>query len=195
MDARLRKQIREKYGIPFDKKIFIYGGNLGKPQGIPFLIECLKNCQDVEDAYFVIVGNGTEYSTLENFLEIENPKNVKLLKLLPKEDYDALVGACDVGLIFLDHRFTIPNFPSRLLAYMQAKVPVLAVADPNTDIGKVIVDGGFGWWCESNDTEAFENVIKQIMISDFSIAREKEYRYLIDHYSTNKAYKIIMKHI
>ena len=195
VDARLRKQIREKYGIPFDKKIFIYGGNLGKPQGIPFLIECLKNCQDVEDAYFVIVGNGTEYSTLENFLEIENPKNVKLLKLLPKEDYDALVGACDVGLIFLDHRFTIPNFPSRLLAYMQAKVPVLAVTDPNTDIGKVIVDGGFGWWCESNDTEAFENVIKQIMISDFSIAREKEYRYLIDHYSTNKAYKIIMKHI
>ena len=195
VDARLRKQIREKYGIPFDKKIFIYGGNLGKPQGIPFLIECLKNCQDVEDAYFVIVGNGTEYSTLENFLEIENPKNVKLLKLLPKEDYDALVGACDVGLIFLDHRFTIPNFPSRLLAYMQAKVPVLAVTDPNTDIGKVIVDGGFGWWCESNDTEAFENVIKQIMISDFSIAREKEYQYLIDHYSTNKAYKIIMKHI
>lgn len=195
VDARLRKQIREKYGIPFDKKIFIYGGNLGKPQGIPFLIECLKNCQDVEDAYFVIVGNGTEYSTLENFLGIENPKNVKLLKLLPKEDYDALVGACDVGLIFLDHRFTIPNFPSRLLAYMQAKVPVLAVTDPNTDIGKVIVDGGFGWWCESNDTEAFENVIKQIMISDFSIAREKEYQYLIDHYSTNKAYKIIMKHI
>lgn len=192
VDAGLRKQIREKYGIPFDKKVFIYGGNLGKPQGIPFLIECLKNCQDVEDVYFVIVGNGTEYSTLENFVEIEKPQNMKLLKLLPKEDYDTLVGACDVGLIFLDHRFTIPNFPSRLLAYMQAKVPVLAVTDPNTDIGKVIVDGGFGWWCESNDTEAFENVIKQIMISDFCIAREKEYQYLIDHYSTNKAYKIIM---
>ena len=41
-------------------------------------------------------------------------------------------------MIFLDHRFSIPNFPSRLLSYMQARVPVLAVTDPNTDIGDVI---------------------------------------------------------
>ena len=42
-----------------------------------------------------------------------------------KEDYELMISACDVGLIFLDHRFTIPNFPSRLLAYMQAGLPVL----------------------------------------------------------------------
>ena len=34
-----RNYIREKYNLPLDKPIFIYGGNLGKPQGIPFLIE------------------------------------------------------------------------------------------------------------------------------------------------------------
>ena len=31
VDAETRKQIREKYGIPLDKKVFVYGGNLGKP--------------------------------------------------------------------------------------------------------------------------------------------------------------------
>ena len=51
---------------------------------------------------------------------------MKLMQRLPKEDYDRLVAACDVGMIFLDHRFTIPNFPSRLLGYMQAGLPVLA---------------------------------------------------------------------
>ena len=60
------------------------------------------------------------------------------MKYLPKDEYDAMIGACDVGLIFLDYRFTIPNFPSRLLAYMQAKIPVLASTDPNTDVGSVI---------------------------------------------------------
>ncbi|EKC47374.1 hypothetical protein OBE_15744, partial [human gut metagenome] len=48
------------------------------------------------------------------------------MRRLPKEDYDIMVAACDVGMIFLDYRFTIPNFPSRLLSYMQAKIPVLA---------------------------------------------------------------------
>ena len=33
-----RNVIREKYGLPTDKPIFIYGGNLGKPQGIPYVI-------------------------------------------------------------------------------------------------------------------------------------------------------------
>ena len=74
---------------------------------------------------------------------------MKLMKELPKEEYDQMIASCDVGMIFLDHRFTIPNFPSRLLNYMQVKLPVLAVTDPNTDVGKVIVDGEFGWWCES----------------------------------------------
>ena len=194
VDEYTRREIRKKYGIPLDKKVFVYGGNLGKPQGIPFLIECLKKCRDIENAYFLIVGDGTEYGLLENYVGTEKPKNVKLMKRLPKEDYDTMVGACDVGLIFLDHRFTIPNFPSRLLSYMQAKLPVLACTDPNTDIGKVIVDGGFGWWCESNDAEAFMREIKKIMKSDLIITRENEYQYLIDHYSSEETYKVIMSH-
>ena len=34
-----RNYMRYKYTLPSDKPIFIYGGNLGKPQGIPFLID------------------------------------------------------------------------------------------------------------------------------------------------------------
>lgn len=193
VDAETRKQIREKYGIPLDKKVFVYGGNLGKPQGVPFLIECLRKCQDIEDAYFLIVGDGTEYGVLENYIEAEKPANVKLMKRLPKEDYDTMVGACDVGLIFLDHRFTIPNFPSRLLAYMQAKLPVLAATDPNTDIGKVIVDGGFGWWCESNDAEKVKMLIQGALATDNETAKYKGWEYLKRNYSTERSYGIIMK--
>lgn len=189
-----RKQIRKKYGIPQDKKVFIYGGNLGRPQGIPFLIECLRKAQNVEEAYFLIIGSGNEYGKLQSFVDQEKPANVKLLSLLPKEDYDSMVGACDVGLIFLDHRFMIPNFPSRLLAYMQAKLPVLAATDPNTDIGKVIVDGEFGWWCESNDSGRFVDEIKKIIKADLDAVREREYQYLLDHYTVDNAYKTIMRH-
>ena len=34
VDATTRENIRKKYDIPTNKKILIYGGNLGKPQGI-----------------------------------------------------------------------------------------------------------------------------------------------------------------
>ncbi|MCH5278299.1 MAG: glycosyltransferase family 4 protein [Christensenellaceae bacterium] len=194
VDKATRLEIRKKYGIPLDKKVFVYGGNLGKPQGIPFLINCLQK-QKRDDAYFLIVGEGSEYPKLEEFIDAEKPDNVKLMKRLPKEDYDSMVGACDIGLIFLDHRFTIPNFPSRLLAYMQAKLPVLAVTDPNTDIGKVVVDGGFGWWCESDDTTRFLDCVNGICDSDLGMMKEKEFRYLEEHYSVEEAYRTIMRHL
>lgn len=194
VDDEMKSKIRAKYGIPQNKKVFIYGGNLGKPQGVSFLIECLKSQEKNEEAFFLIVGDGTEFGKLETYFEEANPTNMKLMKRLPKDDYDKMAGACDVGMIFLDHRFTIPNFPSRLLAYMQARLPVLAVTDPNTDIGKVIVDGGFGWWSESNNLEKFIYEVNAALRSDFHAAQDKEYRYLLDHFTVDKAYEKIMRH-
>jgi len=192
VDEETRKTIRVKYGIPLDKKVFVYGGNLGKPQGIPFLIECLQRCADINDAYFLIVGDGTEYGVLEEYVRNSHQMNLKLLKRLPKEDYDTMVGACDVGMIFLDHRFTIPNFPSRLLSYMQAKLPVLAVTDPNTDIGKVITEGGFGWWCESDSVEAFSGIIDGIVSDGVDNKGERGFECLKENYTVEYGYKIIM---
>ena len=194
VDEKTRDEIRRKYDIPLDKKIFVYGGNLGKPQGIDFMIECLKSQEKNEEVYFLIVGDGTEYGKIESYVENDKPTNVRLMKRLPKEDYDKMVAACDVGMIFLDHRFTIPNFPSRLLSYMQAKIPVLAVTDPNTDIGKVIVDGGFGWWCESNDVDGFVALISKIKI-DKDIQGANGWNYLVSHYSSKQSYEIIVERL
>ncbi len=188
-----RAEIRDKYGIPLNKKVFVYGGNLGRPQGIPFIIDCLKSQIANQDAYFLIVGDGTEFGKLKAFFDEAKPQNMKLMSKLPKADYDRMVAACDVGMIFLDHRFTIPNFPSRLLAYMQAGLPVLACTDPNTDVGKVIVDGGFGWWCESNDVEAFGASVSAALVADHTEMKQKELEYLKNNYTVEKEYEIIMK--
>ena len=187
-------EIRQKYKIPLNKKVFIYGGNLGKPQGIDFLIKCIQSQKNNNEVFFLVVGNGTEYKKLESFFQQNPQDNFSLMKQLPKEEYDIMVSACDVGMIFLDHRFTIPNFPSRLLAYMQAAIPVLACTDSNTDIGNVIVNGNFGWWCESNNVEAFNEIIHQACKSDLISIGKKGYRYLKDYYSSEIAYWIIMRH-
>ena len=192
INAEDRRSIRKKYDIPLEKRVFVYGGNLGKPQGIDFLIECLHSQENSKDNYFLIVGDGTEYGKIEEYVKSSNQNNIRLKKRLPQEDYDTMVGACDVGMIFLDHRFTIPNFPSRVLSYMQAKIPVLACTDPNTDIGKIIEEAGFGSWCESNDVNGFVECVNKIM--QIQSVAEKEWNYLNKYYSTRNGYDIIMKH-
>lgn len=193
--AEEKAEMRRKYEIPLDKKVFIYGGNLGRPQGIPFLMECLERQLENPDAFFLVVGSGTEFGKLQAFFDEKKPQNMRLMKHLPKEDYDRMVAACDVGMIFLDHRFTIPNFPSRLLSYMQAKLPVLACTDPNTDIGQVIMEGGFGWWNESNDADAFCINVQKAFAADLQAMGEKAFDCLNAKYSSAEGYQIIEKHL
>ena len=188
-----KNRIRDNFGLPKDKRIFIYGGNLGKPQDIPFIIECLKTQMVKADRFFLISGSGTEYPVIEQFFDSEKPNNMKLMNTLPRDEYSNLVSACDVGMIFLDYRFTIPNFPSRLLSYMEASIPVLACTDPNTDIGCTIVDGKFGWHCISDNVQLFKETVDEICsLPDLSKHGKSARKYLNEHYLASDSYKTIL---
>lgn len=189
------KNIKNKYLIPQNKIVFIYGGNLGKPQGINFIIQCIKANENNKKAFFLIVGSGTEYNKLKIYFDKEKPKNAKLLNQLPRADYELLVNSCDVGLIFLDNRFTIPNFPSRILSYMQASIPVLAATDINTDIAKIIEEGNFGFWCESGKLEDFNRLVNKLCDERLrKVMGINARRYLEEHYTVRHSYDIIMNH-
>ena len=189
-----KDNIRQKYGIPDDRPVFLYGGNLGKPQGITFLIDCLSANGNRKDCHFIVVGNGTEFSRVQQWYSENKPASVTLLQRLPKEDYDLLVSSCDVGLIFLDHRFTIPNFPSRLLPYLENKMPVIAATDPVSDTGKIAEENGYGYWCESNSVEAFTAAVNKMISSDRVAMGERGFAFLKANYQVQNTYNVIMRH-
>ena len=187
--------ILTKYGLPTDKPIFVYGGNLGIPQGIPFLIDCLEANANRNDCHFVVVGSGTYYQRLAEWYNERKPKAVTIMKGLPKADYDKLVRACQVGLIFLDYRFTIPNYPSRLLSYLENKMPVIACTDPNCDAGAIAEENGFGMYVPSNDVKAFTAAVDRMLMADIKAMGERGYQFLKDNYLVEHTYKAIMKHV
>ncbi len=191
-DEQKKKEIYKKYSIPDTATTFIYGGNLGMPQDIPFIIRCMKANAGKQDRFFIVCGSGTEYNKLKTYVDNFKPDNVLLLNGLPRAEYEEFVRAFDIGLIFLDHRFTIPNFPSRILSYMQARMPVLACTDRNSDIGIAIEDGNFGWWCESIDENAFTQKVEKAIESDLPYMGENAFSYLLKHYTVDLSYKAII---
>jgi len=183
---------RKKYGLPIGKKIFLYAGNIGVPQGIEFLLETISNSND-ENAFFLVVGAGTQYSKVASWFDINKPENAKLFTRLEKSDYDALAAACDVGMIFLHKDFTIPNFPSRLLSYLEMSMPVLAATDRNTDIGKVISNANCGFWVESGNIDGMLNGINRICSDGDLYQRMKlnSMKLLMENYTVDKSYNSI----
>lgn len=189
-----RDEVLQCHGLPLNRPIIIYGGNLGKPQGIDFLVKGLAANSQREDCHFLIVGDGTEYNKLETWIKEQKPSNVTLIKRLPKAEYDKLASCCNIGLICLDHRFTIPNFPSRLLAYLENHMPVIVATDPNCDMGPIAQENGFGFWCESNDVPAFVKCVDDILSSDIKKMGEAGFKFLCDNYLVENSYNAIIKH-
>ena len=196
MASTARKNILQKLHIPINKTLFIYGGNLGRPQGLIFLLDVIAANEERNDSYFIIVGSGTEYGKIKSWFEANHPDNSMLLSSLPKKEYDDLLKACDIGLIFLDRRFTIPNYPARLLSYLENRMPVLLATDMNTDIGRIAERNGYGFWTENGNLDTFMEMVDSLSADreKIKVMGEKGYEYLKSNYTVERGYRIIMKH-
>lgn len=144
---------------------FVFGGNLGKPQAVDVLLEGIRMLdeQDV-NAEFLIIGDGTEAARCEAFIRSKGLGNCRYYKALPRDEYEKLLSEQDIGIISLSPDFTIPNFPSRLLSYMQMAKPVMVVTDRVSDIGAIVTDQAeCGYYTPSDDLEGFVRCVKQIV--------------------------------
>ncbi|MPQ44858.1 glycosyltransferase [Clostridium tarantellae] len=192
-----KEVLRKNLGVKKDALLILYGGNLGRPQGIPFLMEIIKDNKNKKEVFFLIVGYGTEFNKLKIFLENEKANNVKLMKSLNNNKYDNILKISDIGLILLDKRFTIPNFPSRLLSYMEFSLPVIAATDINTDIKDCINEGSFGYWCESGNLKEFNSYINKFT-NDKELSEKlgsNANKYLYENYNLEKVSNLVIDKI
>jgi len=190
--------IRAKHNIPLDKTVFVYGGNLGVPQGIDFLLDIVAQNESIDnDAYFVIAGSGTEYGKIANYFNTTNPNKAKLIKKLSVSDFDDLCLASDVGLVFLNKAFTIANYPSRALSYMQARLPIIFAVDAACDAGLIATQNDYGFNCINGELDNFFKFVEFMLAN--SDRRKKmgqnAYDYMCNNYTVRHSYDIISKHL
>lgn len=155
--------IREKYDLDNDDVVAVFGGNFGRPQGLDFLVDVIREYQDNDKVKFLLIGRGTEKNRIFNAIKENGYKNVLMYDFVPRDDYENLTRVCDIGLIFLDRRFTIPNYPSKTLSYFECSLPIMAAIDKNTDYSKMIEDAKCGFWVENGDLKEFKNCFNRLI--------------------------------
>lgn len=192
-----RNRVREKYNIPKGKVVFIYGGNISRAQGIEFIEDVVSKVQQISDAYVLFIGSGNEFDRLAQIIKSNGVSNAMILNYLPKVEYDQVLAACDVGLVFLDYRFSIANIPSRTLAYLNFGLPVVAATDIFTDYREMIEENEIGLWSPSNDRERFlANIAYYANNQDkLKYYSDNARAYLQKSASIEIPYNIIIKHL
>ena len=146
--------------IPTSLKL-IYGGNLGKPQDASLICEFILKLEQLENVEFTICGTGTEYFKIKDFIYRNGVQKTTLLTNLKKSDYFKLLEKSDLGLIFLDNNFTIPNYPSRIIDYIRYELTIVSITDSITDITELIESNKLGY-CFTNSKSQIAKAINQI---------------------------------
>ncbi|WP_282064766.1 glycosyltransferase family 4 protein [Vibrio rotiferianus] len=124
------KTIIASYGLNPDVVTFIYGGAMSPVQNLDVLIDLAIR---MEDYQFIFIGQGSEKERLISISS--NLNNVHFLDALPRNEYEKLVAACDIGLVCLSSNLAVPSFPSKTLDYLRNRTPILAALDRGTDYG------------------------------------------------------------
>ncbi|MBI9008542.1 MAG: glycosyltransferase family 4 protein [Tenericutes bacterium] len=187
---------RKSQNIPEDSLVLVFGGNMGLPQYIELLIYALEYFRDNEKVYFILIGRGTERTKIKDLIENKSISNIKLLQNLSRSDYENYVLISDLGIITLNPKFTIPNYPSRILSYFRHSLPVLAATDINTDIKELIIDNDLGYWVHSAHKKEFVKQIEKL-IYDKSGLKEKGMnanRYLKEKFSVSISVDFLEKY-
>ncbi|WP_251406070.1 glycosyltransferase family 4 protein [Metabacillus litoralis] len=187
--------LREQFGIPTDACVFLFGGNMGRPQYTDLLCRAVKECKENSNIFFLFIGRGTDRYKLEDVIKENDIKNAKVIENLPREKYEQIIKECDVGLIVLDPRFTIPNYPSRILSYMEYAKPILAATDRVTDLKDLIEESQCGAWVWSGDADTFVATVKELAISDeLKIMGQNGRRCIENNFNVNKSVEILERH-
>lgn len=168
---------------------FVCGGNFGRPQGIGFLLSAIADERmQALPATFVFIGNGSETEKVRE--AAGKLPNLEFHEFVPPAEYEKLLDSCDVGLIPLDHRFTIPNYPSRVLGYLSAARPILAVTDEVTDIRELVEkEARCGLWTSSDRAENLIECVKRFTDDPGSLKAygENGRRYFEEHFNVKRS--------
>ncbi len=190
-----KEKIRKKYNLKNNDIVAIYGGNFGKPQGLDFLKDIFEEYKDKTNIKFVLVGKGTEKKKVSELTK--GYSNILMFDYIPRIDYEKLLKACDIGLIFLDKRFTIPNFPSKTLSYLNCHLPIMASIDKNTDYGSFLINENCGLWVENGDIinfrKEFNTLIKNTELRQKM--GDNGYNYLINNLDVKDSVKKLERFI
>ncbi|HEY0117093.1 MAG TPA: glycosyltransferase family 4 protein [Allosphingosinicella sp.] len=133
---------------------FVYGGNLGRMQGLDTLIRAAREAaRQAPEIQLILIGGGVDEPNLRALVDELSATNVRIHPGVPKDQIGDLFAAADVLTL---HLKDIPLFaftiPQKTQFYMAVGRPIL-IAVPG-EAAAMVTDAGAGIAAHPEDVEA-----------------------------------------
>lgn len=128
--------LRQQLGLPDDKKIILYSGNIGEKQGLENVIAAAEQLRE-QPLVFAIVGQGGGKARLEKMARERGLRNVLFFPLQPYEALPALLKMGDCHLVVQKRGAADAVLPSKLTNILAVGGNAVITAEPETELGQL----------------------------------------------------------
>ena len=154
-----RSEVLMRHNIPDAASIAVFGGQIAAGRGIEDLVEIAKLAKKRSSSLrVVVIGTGPKMQWLLEESALLGGYLI-ILQAVPRNEYLELIACCDIGLVLTVPNVDVPSFPSKVMDYCCAGVPVAAAVEKTTDFGEFIVAQGFGQFCEAGKPAALFEIL------------------------------------
>ena len=147
------------------KTVLLYSGNMGAKQGLELLAPLAASFEHDSSVHFLFCGDGVFRPTLESL--VTGRSNVTLLPLQPLERLNDLLNAADIHLLPQRAGAADLVMPSKLTGMLSSGRPVIATADPGTQVARVVSgdtpDKACGLVVAAEDPAAFHTAVERLI--------------------------------
>jgi colanic acid biosynthesis glycosyl transferase WcaI len=152
---------RDRNGIPREAFLLTYGGNVGVSAAVETVIEAFRHIQDEPDVHLLIAGDGASLDNCQRLAAEIAPRRIHFQNAW-NVTMDVL-HAADAVVLPTHARQSIVSVPSKLISYLLAGRPVLALALAGSDTAAAVLASGAGLVVEPDDAGALAKAIRAMM--------------------------------
>jgi putative colanic acid biosynthesis glycosyltransferase WcaI len=132
--------LRADLGLSTENVVVLYAGTMGKKQGLDHLLAAARILQDRSQIRFVLCGDGAIRSELERIAQ--GLSNVHFLPVQPVEKLNQLLNMADIHVLLQKADAADLVMPSKLTGMLASGKAVIATAEANTELGRVVCKTG-----------------------------------------------------
>lgn len=164
---------RQKLGIPNDAFLAIYGGNVGAAAGTEILVRAFSRFKSNTNMYLCIAGEGSKLEECQRVAQQLGCDRVLFYSPWPVDETSEVLRAADLLMLPTAGHQSFASVPSKLITYMLAARPIIALAQQESSIAHSIHKAKAGWVIPPDDIDELVKVLVTASEMDINELVEK----------------------
>lgn len=145
-----------------DKFVVAHAGNVGFVYDLDAMLDAAKMMEDDPRVVFLIVGEGAAKAGLQARAKELSLGNVRFLPYQPRDELPLMRAACDVQVALYKRNSARNSMPSKVYEVMASGRPLLASAEPESDLGQLVARAGCGLCVHPEDPKALVDALRRL---------------------------------